>query len=146
MEKKATVLPPHPELLRQPAGRFGWLEDRLLHDGWLAHIGPEATSVLVLLALAADRQGSSFYGRGRMAEVLGMSRHEVDQALLQLLKLRLVAHRPWRPGHPDGIWQLLPVPPSAPPPPALPHRGGEPASIGEVIRSFIQPLPPGTTL
>ena len=129
MAKKPTAPPPHPDLIRRPTGRFGWLDDRLLRDAWLSRLGPEGTSVLVLLALAADRHGAAFYGRGRMAEKLGMSREAIDQALTRLLELRLVAHRPWRHGHPDGIWQLLPLP-------APESRGGDAVSIGDVIKSL----------
>lgn len=102
--------PPHPGLTRRPTGSFGWLDDHLLHEGWLARLGAEATAVLVLLALAADRDGASFFGRERMGRSLGLERSAVDRGLERLLALDLVAHRPWRPGHPDGIWQLLPVP------------------------------------
>ena len=133
MGKKPTVPPPRPNLIRRPAGRFGWLDDRLLREDWLSRVGPEGTSVLVLLALAADRHGASFYGRERMAERLGMRRQDVDHALRRLLELRLVAHRPWRQGHADGIWQLLPLP--APQP-----RGGEAVSISDVFKSLNLPL------
>lgn len=102
--------PPRPDLTRRPTGPFGWLDDHLLHEGWLARLGPEATAVLVLLALAADRQGASFFGRERMGRALGLRREAVDRALERLLALGLVAHRPWRVGHCDGVWQLLPVP------------------------------------
>ena len=135
MAKKPTVLPPRPDLIRQPVGRFGWLEDRLLREGYLAQLGPQATSVLVLLALAADRHGASFYGRERMANELAMSRQEVDQALSRLLELRLVVHRPWRLGHADGIWQLLPLPR-----PENHPRGGEPLAIGDIFTSLGLPL------
>lgn len=134
MDRKPKVIPPHPDLIRQPAGRFGWLEDRLLRDGWLARVGPEGTSLLVLLALAADRHGASFYNRERMASTLGMTRQDVDQALKQLLELHLVAHRPWCPGHPDGVWQLLPLP--APQP-----RGGEAVTLHDVFKSLGLPTP-----
>ena len=134
MGKKPTLPPPKPDLIRRPAGRFGWLDDRLLREDWLSRLGPEGTSVLVLLALAADRHGASFYGRERMAQRLGMRRTEIDQALRRLLELRLVAHRPWRQGHADGIWQLLPLP--APQP-----RGGEAVSLGDVLKSLNLPIP-----
>jgi hypothetical protein len=135
MSKKPTVPPPRPDLIRQPTGRFGWLEDRLLHDDWLARLGAEGTSVMVLLALAADRHGASFFGRERMAGKLGISRHDVDQALARMLEWQLVAHRPWRQGSPDGIWQLLPLPQSEGRP-----RGGEAISIGDLCRSLgLQP-------
>ena len=134
MGKKPTLPPPKPDLIRRPAGRFGWLDDRLLREDWLSRLGPEGTSVLVLLALAADRHGASFYGRERMAQRLGMRRNDVDQALRRLLELRLVAHRPWRHGHTDGIWQLLPLP--APQP-----RGGQAVSLGDILKSLNLPLP-----
>jgi hypothetical protein len=108
--KRPPPTPPHPELLRTPQGRFGWLEDRLLHEGWLAELGADAVSVLVLLALAADRGGASFFSRARMQSALRLDDVRLERALARLLELHLVAHRPWRPGLRDGVWQLLPLP------------------------------------
>ncbi len=122
--------PPRPELTRDPSGlAFGWLDARLLHEEWLARLGSDATAVLTLLALAADRRGSSFYGRERMGLALGLSRERMDRALGRLLELGLVAHRPWRPGHPDGVWQLLPMPKARTTAP----RGQTPGSVADVI-------------
>lgn len=119
--------PPRPELIRRPTGAFGWLDAGLLHDGWLGRLGPEATATLVHLALAADRHGASFYGRERMTVTLGLSRQELDRALDRLLEISLVAHRPWREGLPDGVWQLLPLPASRS------GRGGCAMSVGEIL-------------
>jgi len=47
-------VPPRPELERRPKGPFGWSEAELLHDGWLAEIGPHAAATMVLLALATS--------------------------------------------------------------------------------------------
>ena len=111
MSSRPRPAPPRPDLVRRPGGApFGWLEARLLNDGWLSRLGPDATAVLVLFALAADRHGASFYGRDRMSVLLGLDRPAVDRALARLLELGLVAHRPWNSGHPDGVWQLVPVP------------------------------------
>jgi hypothetical protein len=129
MNAKPTVIPPCPELLRQPTGRFGWIEDRLLHDGWFARLGAEGIAVLALLALAADRRGASYWGRERMATQLSMTRDEVDRALARLLELRLVAHRPWRAGNPDGVWQLLPVPTAQ-------ARAGDAFALGDMLKSL----------
>jgi hypothetical protein len=119
--------PPHPGLVRRPSGSFGWLEARLLHDDWLARCGPNASAALLLLALAADRTGSSFYGRERMAAALSLDRDALARALGRLLELRLVAFRPWSPGHRDGVWQLLP-------PPATRRRtSSAPMSVGEIL-------------
>jgi hypothetical protein len=113
--------------VRRPRGAFGWLSACLLNDGWLSRLGPEGTSVLVLLSLAADLRGASFYGRERMGSLLGLDREAVDRGLARLLELGLVAHRPWRAGHPDGVWQLLPIAP------AKPRAAGEATSIADVI-------------
>ncbi len=122
--------PPYPALTRSPAGlAFGWLDARFLREEWFARLGPDATAALTLLALAADRRGSSFYGRERMGRALGLSRERMDRALARLLELDLVAHRPWRPGHPDGVWQLLPLPKARP---AATGKHG-PDSVGDLI-------------
>ena len=128
MNRGCRPQPPRPELVRRPAGRFGWLDAHLLGDGWLARLGPEATAVLVLLALAADRHGASFYARERMSALLSVTRAAVDRALDRLLELGLVTHRPWRPGHADGVWQLLPVPPPAPR-----RREGEAVPVADLL-------------
>jgi hypothetical protein len=65
---------------------------------------------MTLLALAADEFGASFYMRETMAWTLGLERRDLDWCLDRLLELGLVAHRPWSKGHPDGVWQLLPLP------------------------------------
>ena len=64
--------------------------------------------------------------------VLGMSRRDVDFALSRLQELGLVAHRPWRTGHADGVWQLLPLPRSE----RGPRPSGEPVSIRSVLESL----------
>ena len=104
--------PPRPEIVRLPSAGFGWLDDRLLQEQWLSRLGPEPTAVLTLLALAADRRGVSFYRRETMALALSMPRPEIDRSLDRLLELDPVDFRPWLPGHIDGVWQLLPLPPA----------------------------------
>jgi len=127
-ERRRPPQPPRPALIRRPRTAFGWLEADLLHEGWLARLGPEATAVLTLLALAADQRGASFYSRVRMAERLGLTRAGLDQGLARLLEVGLIAHRPWRAGAVDGVWQLLPLTPRTREP-----RGGEALSVGAVL-------------
>jgi len=137
--------PPRPDLLRKPSGSFGWLEDRLLHDDWLLRLGGEGTAVLVLLALAADRHGASFYSRTRMAERIGLTREHIDEALRRLLALDLVAFRPWSPGARDGVWQLLPVPTARAAAAPAPDRkpAGGPTTIAAVLAGLgIHRAPP----
>ena len=119
--------PPCPDLVRRPSGPFGWLDARLVKDDWLNRIGVEGAAVLLFLALVADRRGSSWYGRERMALALGITREALDRALGRLVTLGLVAHRPWRVGNPDGVWQLLPLKA------ATTVRGGEPESVITIL-------------
>lgn len=125
--------PPRPALVRRPGGAYGWLDARLLREGWLARLGPDATAVMTLLALAADRQGASFYARDRMAMLLGLERPAVDRALDQLRRHGLVDLRPWRAGAADGVWQLLPLPTRREEP-----RGGGPVSVADVLRRLAE--------
>lgn len=129
-EQRKIPAPPRPDLERRPRGAFGWLDARLLHEGWLVRLGPEATSVLVLLALAADRRGASYYGREKMGCMIGLERRQVDRALDALRTAKLVEQRPWRPGHPDGVWQLLPLPA------VRDVREGEATSIGSILAAL----------
>lgn len=127
---KRRPAPPHPELVRRPMAPFGWLEAHLLHDRWLARLEPDATAVLLLLALAADRRGASFFSRVRMAEALGIDVGRVDLALDRLLELRFVDLRPWRPGTRDGVWQILPVERDRP------TRSGNTMHVAELLQSL----------
>ena len=134
--------PPHPDLVRRPTGSFGWLDARLLHERWIAALGPEATAVLTLLALAADEHGASHWSRARMTQALRLGRKALDQALLRVQAHGLLAHRPWRPGHPDGVWQLLPAPPRLNPGAGRPRSTVKPA--GAATRAeLLQRLEPG---
>lgn len=131
MNRRPPPAPPRPDLQRRPIGAFGWLQAELLHDGWLAEVGPHAVAVLVLLATAADRRGASFFSRQRMAQALAMSRHEVDVALQRLLDAGLADCRPWRPGGRDGVWQLLPPPTRGEPP-----RARQVLAVADVLRTL----------
>jgi hypothetical protein len=123
--------------VRKPAGPFGWLEASLLHDHWLQRMQPDATAVLLLLALAADRRGASYYSRVRMAERLGMDVGRVDRAVDRLLALGLVALKPWRSGQRDGVWQVMPVEQH------VGARAGSCMSVAELLRSLGFAAPSG---
>ena len=70
----------------------------LLHDRSLQRLQPDATAVLLLLALAADRRGASYYSRGRMAD--------------SLESMSIVSTAPSRDGSMQGSWTCGPGEPA----------------------------------
>ena len=116
--------------MRKPSAPFGWLEAHLLHQHWLQRLQPDAIAVLLLLALAADRHGASYFSRARMADRLGIDVGRVAAALARLLDLGLVAFKPWRRDAKDGVWQILPVEQSRE------TRSNTILSVAELLRSL----------
>lgn len=108
--KRSPPAPPRPDRLRRPGRSFGWLDARLVKDHWLARLGPDAIAVAAFLAIVADAQGVSYWGRSRIAVALSIDRARITKALDRLREMDLVAFRPWKPGDGDGVWQLLPLP------------------------------------
>jgi hypothetical protein len=115
---KLTRVVPRPERVRTlQRTSYGWIATDLLRRGWLGVLSPDDVTTYVLLCLAADREGISFYRRGRMARELGLGEDGLNAAIRRLVRFDLVAHRPFRPGAPDGFWQVLALPPGGPPSP-----------------------------
>jgi hypothetical protein len=79
---------------------FGWIDHRLLRDGYLGHCNPEALALYVLLVCAADAQGLSYYSDARIAEVLAWAPQALAQARRQLIDLGLIAYQ-------KPLYQLL---------------------------------------
>ena len=123
--------PPQPERIRRPGASFGWLDARLLHNRWLSSLGTDAIAVMAFLALAANQDGVSYYARSTMALAIDLDVPRLDQALDRLLSAGLLAHRPWRRGTRDGVWQLLPVVEQIKPP-----RSSTTQSIDAVLRDL----------
>ena len=117
-QTKFTRVVPRPDRVRTlDRMSFGWIATSLLRAGWLSVLTPEDVTTYVFLCLAADREGVSFYRRGRMACELGLGEEGLHTALERLVRFDLVAHRPFRTGAPDGFWQVLTVPVGGPPSP-----------------------------
>ena len=130
------VTPPRPERLRQVPRAYGWLDARLLREDWLSRLGAEGAAALVFLALAANRDGVSYYGRERMARHLALERATLDRLLRRLLDLDLVAYRPWSATNPDGVWQVLAMPE---PGGAAARRPSSGADLAGVLKRIVKP-------
>jgi hypothetical protein len=92
-----------PERLRRLPKSFGWVDQRLLSEGYLGELSPEATKLYLFLALVSDREGLSFYSDRSVMDRLGLSGSQLETARHELVRHRLVI---WS----VPLYQLLIVP------------------------------------
>ncbi len=82
---------------------YGWVDHRLLRDGHLRLCTPSSMALYLLLALAADGDGLSFYGDRLVCNLLGLTLAELEEARMNLISNGLVA---WK----APLYQMLDVP------------------------------------
>jgi hypothetical protein len=120
-------------------------------------MSPNARQLYLLLALAADRRGLSFYGDARIQNILGLSLAEIEAARAELIDRDLLACNDQdhqllslreRPGH--IATSIKRPPPSNSPPfeavvqprhtgspgPELPQSSKMPAEMREALRTI----------
>jgi hypothetical protein len=96
-----------PERIRTLEKPFAWLPFRFLTDGHLAAISDRAKLMYLLLCLAADRYGLSFWGDKRIQSYFQLDSSELQLAKRELIEQDLIAYD----GH---LYQVLSLPnPSA---------------------------------
>jgi len=109
------VVIPRPERMRQlRSSAFGWIDARLLKEGWLSFMEAEEIAVYLFLCLAANQQGVSWYRRDRIRQALNLSEDAVRRALSRLVERDLVAYAPFRRFDSEGFRQVLSLPSSGP--------------------------------
>ena len=110
------VVVPRPDRVRVLSGAagFGWLDARLVRQGWLTTLSAEDLAVYVFLCLVGDRQGVSWYRRDRIRAALELDERAVWQTLDRLVALDLVAYQPFHEHASDGFRQVLAVPVQGP--------------------------------
>jgi hypothetical protein len=81
---------------------FGWIDHRLLRDGYIGRCSPQALALYVLLVCASDAQGLSYYSEPRIAQLLTLEPATVSLALArrELIGLGLIAYQ-------KPLYQLL---------------------------------------
>jgi hypothetical protein len=79
---------------------FGWIDHRLLREGYLTNCTPQALALYVLLVCASDAQGLSYYSGPRIAELLRLEPATVAGARRELIELGLIAYQ-------KPLYQLL---------------------------------------
>jgi hypothetical protein len=124
-----------PERVRQIAGQsFGFIPHRFLRDGFLSSLERDELALYILLVLAANRHGVSFYGYDAICEMLHMPAECYIEARNRLIDKDLIAF--------DGTrFQVLSLPDEPLlPPPLHPLTSAEdfvdrdPATIRALIR------------
>ena len=100
-------LPIRPERVRRlpSAGGMGFsfVDRRLVREGHLSRLSPEAGMLYLFLVTVADRFGVSYYGEAKVAELTGLDRCNLFELVRELLRADLVAYR-----HP--VYQILSLP------------------------------------
>ena len=77
-----------PRRMRKALPRgFGWIDHRLLQDGYISHCSPQALGLYVLLVCASDAQGLSYYSLQRITQLLNLAPAALSQARGRLLCL-----------------------------------------------------------
>ncbi|MHC4481418.1 MAG: hypothetical protein ACYS1C_10695 [Planctomycetota bacterium] len=100
--------------MRKIERSFAWIDHRLLREGYLAVMGHQEQALYLFLALAADRNGVSFYRKERICDCLGLDDAQFQVARDRLVDLGLIAFQPYTILSPNGFYQVLPVDQPAP--------------------------------
>jgi hypothetical protein len=85
---------------KAPPRGFGWIDHRLLRDGYIDRCSPQALALYVLLVCASDAQGLSYYSDPRTAQLLTLEPATLSQARRELVDLGLIAYQ-------KPLYQLL---------------------------------------
>jgi hypothetical protein len=91
---------------RPPRG-FGWLDHRLLRQGYLARCSPSALALYCLLVCAGDDHGLSFYRDQSICELLGLELALLRQVRGELVAIGLIAYQ-------SPLYQVLALSEEAP--------------------------------
>ena len=100
---------PQPQRVRRIEKSFAWIDHRLLRNGFLPVMTHEDQSLYLFLALAADRNGVSFYRKEKICDCLGLDFQQFEVARDRLVGLKLLAFQPYSVLSPNGFYQVLPV-------------------------------------
>jgi hypothetical protein len=119
--------PLRPDRIRTIEKPFAWIPFRLLKGGLFAGLSDRAKLLYIFLCLAADRQGTSFYGDTRIQTYFQLDPEEIDLARKELIQKDMIAH--------DGrLYQVLSLPSTDHHTPTSKHRTNEPERFGDILK------------
>src|SRR5258707_12797798 len=88
---------------KAPPRGFGWIDHRLLRDGYIGRCSPPALALYVLLVCASAAQGLSYYSEPRIAPLLTLEPAPLSLARREMIDLGLIAF-------PKSLYHLLSLP------------------------------------
>ncbi|NLI31808.1 MAG: hypothetical protein GX422_03350 [Deltaproteobacteria bacterium] len=92
-----------PERVRRIEGSFAFIEHRFLHAGFWRSLRPQERLLYVLLVLASDRHGLSYYSYDKLCSLLVITADDYIEARDGLIEQDLLAF--------DGtLFQVLSLP------------------------------------
>ena len=114
-----------PAAVRRPPRSFAWIDIRLRSD-WLDCMEPPELGFYLFLALAADQHGLSCWRLDQVQRRMPcFDLHSLRKARDRLMRIKLLAYRPWSAHAIDGSYQLLALPAPSVVPPRHPRHGFE---------------------
>lgn len=93
-----------PERVRKIGGSFAFVEHRFLREGFWVSLTRDELLVYLLLVMAADRFGLSYYGYDRLCNLLAMGADDFIAARNGLIDKDLIAFE-------SPLFQVLSLPP-----------------------------------
>ena len=100
---KVEKLPVISHRIRRIPEGFGWVDHRLVQEGYLRSISTDALALYLVLITVADRDGLSYYGDNLLCAMLGWSRGRLEKARENLIESDIL-------GWSKPIYQVLELP------------------------------------
>jgi hypothetical protein len=94
--------------VRQVPRQFGWIDRRVLREGYIGRCETPALALYLLLVIVADAQGLSFYADAALERLLSMPVDTLGRARANLIRAGLIAYR-------APLYQVLGLDPPLPP-------------------------------
>ena len=119
-----------PQRLRRVPEQFSWIDHRLVRDRHISRCSAQALALYLFLVTVADGQGLSYYSDQTICRLLPLDGAALADARHELIAAGLIAYQ--RP-----LYQVLAL--DAPAPGSPRRGGGQPLSLGEILRGMMEP-------
>ena len=91
------------ERIRKIQGSFGWIDHRLITEGFLEELSSTEILLYFFLITVADKNGVSFYHYNRICQLLKIDPQSYLEAHKGLIEKSLIAYG-------EGVYQVMDLP------------------------------------